>query len=117
MILEDGYELQNVKYGDDRETGSAAHNYSVKYDGDGRALTLTLYDVRYSETVQARVEKVMWSSGIMPMGAADVKAGIWRMKDMGRMAAGMKSRLLLCVPICGRIRRLVQIYLRGPAIR
>lgn len=57
MILEDGYELQNVKYGDDREAGSAAHNYSVKYDGDGRALTLTLYDVRYSETAQARVEK------------------------------------------------------------
>ncbi|MCI9152724.1 MAG: leucine-rich repeat protein [Ruminococcus sp.] len=57
MILEDGYELQNVKYGDDREAGSAARNYSVKYDGDGRALTLTLYDVRYSETVQARVEK------------------------------------------------------------
>ena len=60
MILEDGYELRNVKYGDDREAGSDAHNYSVRYDRDGKALTLTLYGVRYSETVQARVEKSDW---------------------------------------------------------
>lgn len=59
MVLEDGYELQNVKYGDYREEGTSALEspYTVKYDGEGKVLTLTLHDVRYSETVQAQVEK------------------------------------------------------------
>lgn len=91
IVLEDGYQLQDVKYGegrgeetrasDDKEKdgedkgeepyvlddkgkygedgGEEEHapDYTVKYDSGGRTLTLTLYDVRYSETVQAHVEK------------------------------------------------------------
>lgn len=74
ILLEDGYQLRNVKYGDSRaeenrasddpakyrEGGGEeehASDYTVKYDGQGKTLTLTLYDVRYSETVQAYVEK------------------------------------------------------------
>lgn len=90
IMLEDGYQLRDVKYGDgggeensalddkekygeDRVEESHASDdkgkygegreerhapdYTVKYDGEGKTLTLTLYDVRYSETVQAHVEK------------------------------------------------------------
>lgn len=44
------------KYGEDREEAHAT-DYTVKYDGGGQTLTLTLYDVRYSETVQVHVKK------------------------------------------------------------
>ncbi len=74
IMLEDGYQLQDVKYGEGRreknrasddkgkygeDGGEEEHapDYTVKYDSGGRTLTLTLYDVRYSETVQAHVEK------------------------------------------------------------
>lgn len=70
------------KYGEGREEGHAP-DYTVKYDGEGKTLTLTLYDVRYSETVQAHVEKSgvvirYHANGGRPCGSrdrADEKSG------------------------------------------
>lgn len=58
LTLMEGYRFEGVDYaGADSRTAENTDAYAVRYDGSGETLTVTLHDVRYSESVTVAVQK------------------------------------------------------------